>query len=251
MNKKLVLPKGLEQHREVLEKTERAVLTASFESEKPNLTDSKLGGTPYYPSGTHYPLDTNDNPMLLLAQINLSDLPQNDTLPKSGMLQFFIPKDDEVFGWGEGCEADDIKILFHEKIHPDMSQIPPIQWEDNYEEDESYFPVLKETKLCFSKTTEYLNTQVYYYNEIIEDDLPDEDIDEPESHYETKVLGYPGFCQSDPREEGEDREILLLQLVSDNVHVCISDYGIMQFFISTSDLEKLDFSNVLYNWDCY
>ena len=28
------------------------------------------------------------------------------------------------------------------------------------------------------------------------------------------------------------------------------DCGVANFFISRTDLEKLDFSRVLYNWDC-
>ena len=29
------------------------------------------------------------------------------------------------------------------------------------------------------------------------------------------------------------------------------DCGVGNFFINAEDLKRLDFSNVLYNWDCY
>jgi uncharacterized protein YwqG len=33
--------------------------------------------------------------------------------------------------------------------------------------------------------------------------------------------------------------------------VSFGDSGVANFFISPSDLERLDFSRVLYTWDCY
>ena len=43
---------------------------------------------------------------------------------------------------------------------------------------------------------------------------------------------------------------LLLQIDSTN-GVSFGDSGVANFFISPSDLERLDFSRVLYTWDCY
>ena len=43
---------------------------------------------------------------------------------------------------------------------------------------------------------------------------------------------------------------LLLQIDSTN-DVSFGDSGVANFFISPSDLERLDFSRVLYTWDCY
>lgn len=105
--------------------------------------------------------------------------------------------------------------------------------------------------MVFSHHIEYINNQVYDYDEILPEELQDTDIDNPESCYDTKLLGYPGFCQYDPRDIGDGRDVLLFQLVSESKHVSISDYGIMNFFINEHDLKTLDFSNVLYNWDCY
>jgi len=67
---------------------------------------------------------------------------------------------------------------------------------------------------------------------------------------------YPAFTQSDPRQQlpTEDKSyILLLQIDSENnnkIDIMWGDTGIANFFIKRSALEKLDFSDVLYNWDC-
>ena len=58
---------------------------------EPSLTDSKFGGLPYWDLEKEYPTDSKGRKMMLLAQINFSDLSTFDTvLPKEGMLQFFI-----------------------------------------------------------------------------------------------------------------------------------------------------------------
>lgn len=79
-----------------------------------------------------------------------------------------------------------------------------------------------------------------------------------------KLGGYANFTQEDPRYyfNKEEPYVLLLQIVSDNVYVDTymgrrevidilwGDGGIGNFFIKKSALTKLDFSEVLYNWDC-
>lgn len=254
MSQKLVLPNKLEKHREALEKTEREVIIATLAEDKPGITDSKIGGTPYYPEGTEYPLDQEGLPMLLLAQINFSELPKNDKFPKQGLLQFFLPKNDDGFGYVFEDNDHDIKIIFHKEVNVESNQEPPIMWKDMFEDDDEgfYFPVEEEEKLLFTKTTEFINSNVYSFDDEIWNELSEkDDMYEQDNEYDTKLLGYPAFCQQDPREENDGREILLFQLSSETDNVCIGDAGIMNFFISPEDLKKLDFSNVLYNWDCY
>jgi len=44
---------------------------------------------------------------------------------------------------------------------------------------------------------------------------------------------------------------LLLQLDSDDsIDLMWGDSGVGNFFIKDEDLKNLNFSNVLYNWDC-
>ena len=70
-----------------------------------------------------------------------------------------------------------------------------------------------------------------------------------------KIGGYPAFAQDDPREAGTYTE-LLLQIDSDwndeeeDYSIMWGDAGVGNFFISRENLEKLNFEDVLYNWDC-
>ncbi len=43
-------------------------------------------------------MDTDDTPMALLVQINFADVPAHPDLPQKGILQYFIPKQDEYYG---------------------------------------------------------------------------------------------------------------------------------------------------------
>ena len=69
-----------------------------------------------------------------------------------------------------------------------------------------------------------------------------------------RIGGYPYFTQEDPREENSKYDFLLFQLDSDYTDntdkVMWGDSGIGNFFINSERLKKLDFSDVLYNWDC-
>lgn len=72
-----------------------------------------------------------------------------------------------------------------------------------------------------------------------------------------KLGGYPDFTQTDPRGEyaGAFRsyDTLLLQLDGDEEFGLFYSYGdtcVGNFFINKDKLKKLDFSDILFNWDC-
>ena len=71
-----------------------------------------------------------------------------------------------------------------------------------------------------------------------------------------KIGGHPNFVQADPRhqyDKEQEEYILLFQMDTDkssSIYICWGDGGIGNFFIKPSALAKLDFSEVLYNWDC-
>ena len=68
------------------------------------------------------------------------------------------------------------------------------------------------------------------------------------------MLGYPNFTQEDPRSQDSPFNTLLLQIDSMEEEgrnpILWGDCGVANFFIPQADLENLDFSRVLYNWDC-
>ena len=58
----------------------------------PDILDNKIGGTPYIPVGEEYPMDKNNNPMILLVQINLENI-ELDGFPKEGILEVFVDRE--------------------------------------------------------------------------------------------------------------------------------------------------------------
>ena len=70
----------------------------------------------------------------------------------------------------------------------------------------------------------------------------------------SKAGGYPYFTQFDPRSvETSQYDTLLFQLDTDmrkEIGVMWGDAGVGNFFINREALKRLDFSDVLYNWDC-
>ena len=71
------------------------------------------------------------------------------------------------------------------------------------------------------------------------------------------IGGYPIFSQDDPRlnESLSDCDILLFELDSvydkeNDIDIMWGDMGTGSFFITRDKLKALDFSRVLYNYDC-
>ena len=151
-----------------------------------------------------------------------------------------------------------------------------------FPEDESFFPVEKEVALKPVKAAESLSFNDYRFENVFAEKFnqrsPEEpiqslydldinpwDIEEPAckqfiegSGWGHKIGGFPAFTQSDPRDctENADRfDTLLLQIdsgtIDDSHEIMWGVSGICNFFIHSEALRNCDFSEVLYNWDCY
>ncbi|MCI9491478.1 YwqG family protein [Lachnospiraceae bacterium 48-42] len=189
---------------------------------KPQITDSKFGGIPYWNLAMEYPRAKDGSLLMLLAQINLDELNREGKnlggkLPKCGMLQFFIAMDD-VYG------MDDY------------------QFEDCFRKaaETVGWKLTGKKNRCNSFSEEGQN--------ILFEEL------EPSGHW---MLGYPCFTQYDPRE-GDDAKgkysVQLFQMDSDygkeDDYILWGDAGVANFFIREEDLAREDFRDVLYSWDC-
>ncbi len=250
----------------------------------PSLTDSKFGGLPYWDLQKEFPTDSKGRKMMLLAQINFSDLSAFDTiLPKEGMLQFFITVDDDVFGmdFDEPTSQKNFRVVFHDTVNPDVTEAQVQALElVRAEETDDYTPIFRQAALSFRVGTDYMDTSLaefpavfvqavkavtgeeieeenwYQYFEEGTDD--DDYMAEELSGLGHKMLGYPGFIQFDPREDDEELQCydtLLLQIDSDmgedgEDYVLWGDCGVANLFINKEALIKRDFSQILYNWDC-
>ncbi|MDE7478696.1 MAG: DUF1963 domain-containing protein [Lachnospiraceae bacterium] len=249
----------------------------------PSLTDSKFGGVPYWDMQKEYPTDSEGKRMMMLAQINFSQLQEVDTdLPNQGMLQVFITTEDDAFGidFDNPTSQENFRMVYHDEINPNITQeqvraLGIITAEECEDYDT---PIFKQAALAFETGTDYMSSDVadfpsvfaqavkavtgedidpdiwYQYFEGDDDDYLEDEL----QGFEHKMLGYPAFIQYDPRESmeaGEYFDTLLLQIDSDmgndgEDYVLWGDCGIANWFINKEALNKKDFSKVLYNWDC-
>lgn len=251
---------------------------------KPSLTDSKIGGLPYWDLSQPYPADEKGQPMQLLAQINFGVEDMDRPFPKTGLLQFFIGLD-EMFGCNFAYAPDqkNYRVVYHpqidESVTPEQVSVlgapglvddyrtSPLEEElaiyaqraDSSANDRSFVfeEAFRETvkkvmgaDMGEQKSYEFLDEDTY--DELFESFLETDDGCMNGGHW---MLGYPSFTQEDPRSEDSPFDTLLLQIDSmrneeNGYSILWGDCGVANFFIARTNLEKLDFSRVLYNWDC-
>ncbi len=261
---------------EIKTETSKNSLSINISSKKPALLESKFGGTPYLPQDMLPPENSKGEQLKLLAQIDCTELKSLLDFPHVGILQFWVLNDDII-----GCDfanpnvQDNFRIIYHEEIDSSVSEedvlkkiLPP--------EDEDYFPIQGEFSLTFTEESAMMAVDDCGFDDIfstkyknrfhpktiesfceIGDDLYDE-LYQYHSGFGHKISGYPGFTQCDPRENSDDYlkyNTLLLQIDSDydgeTTNIIWGDSGICNFFISKDALKRCDFSDVIYNWDCY
>ena len=263
---------------EIKHRTSTTAYVLAFDSEStPTIFDSKVGGLPYWDPAKTYPTDSKGNKMHLLAQINFDREKVEAPLPQGGMLQFFIGGE-EMYGLDldHPTEQKDWRIVYHEKVDASVTAetveamgIPS----NNGDDEEVDSPVFRSCVFRLVKKETWLTpdhwerfdeltlevakdlfgeTDAESANEVFGEDqyaLLEEEYFYSEN---SQLLGHPFFTQEDVREEGSRYNTLLFQLDSETVDdvVMWGDSGVGNFFINAEDLKRLDFSNVLYNWDC-
>lgn len=250
----------------------------------PCIFDSKFGGLPYWDKSKTYPSDANGNPMILLAQINFDQIHPDAPLPGHGMLQFFIGTN-AFFGldYKRRNVQDTFRVVYHETLDTSISRkdiekmnlldstkeewknFTPVNGEwavkcekqtssmDVYHKhfDQVFWSVAKE--FCSAEEEEYLRNVELEDDEVWE--MLEEEINDSSGGHQ--MLGYPAFVQDDPRTPRNiynKYDTLLFQMDSDfgpqYEYVLWGDSGIGNFFINHEALERKDFSDVFYDWDC-
>jgi len=262
------LPQELKSQNEKILNTQKNFIEVSLKHiENQSFTASKVGGIPYLPVTKKYPLDKKGKPMEFLGQINFKDLPKLEDYPTTGLLQFFISLEDWGINYNNPLESD-IRIVYYEKMEEEIQT----EFEFlNKQRNEGNSPIGKdEFRMNFSNPkTEVVPSRDYRCYRKVEDNfnhyMEFDKFEEPHSeelekaYWKTfssfghKIGGYADFTQQDPRfYENQDYTELLFQLDSDShADILWGDNGIANFFIRKEDLKNKDFSNILYNWDCY
>ncbi|MEG4988105.1 DUF1963 domain-containing protein [Microcoleus sp. BR0-C5] len=274
MNYKLEfrLSPELEKYRERIEATIKPYIEIQIQNnDDVNWWQSKFGGLPYLPKGFEYPKAADGKYLFLLAQINFSEVPSLDGFPDRGILQFYIA-DDDLYGLnlGNGTEVDNptaedrFKIIYFPQ--PDL-QVENIITNYDFLPEPEYFPVQGCCSLQFTKKYAPISTIDYQFTELLgseihelfrNPEIEDEYLEISHS-FGHKIGGYPYFTQDDVRkyssnsDQKQKPDLLLFQMDSDcneTVNIMWGDSGVGNFFIDESALRELDFSKVLYNWDC-
>ncbi|MFR7908478.1 MAG: YwqG family protein [Oscillospiraceae bacterium] len=261
------------------------------ENRKPTLFGSKIGGIPYWDKKREYPKDSDGSKLMLLAQMNLNELPENQMLPRTGILQFFILCD-RNYGMAiqeSGYPNNTYQVVYHEKIDESITEADVLsigikttgdlekENKSVNQQDSNCFPVRGEYAVSFKMEKAYMNDCDVRCDELLHkiaeelgveldsrlefyqmfDEYDKKYVDIHESTYGHRMFGYPHFRQWDPRgvEAADYYDTLLFQLDSDywknQWRILWGDAGVGAFFINSKKLEELDFGDVLYNWDCH
>lgn len=235
---------------------------------------SKIGGEPYLPLTETYPCSSNGNPLMLLAQINFSEMPHLPGYPKEGILEFYIDTTDDTLGFDyENLTIQDgFRVLYFDKVEMDETKLHKdtvkyqhprsMFWAFPLQDDVDY-------SIEFLRGKQYITDRDYrFYDCSFSERYREEDwdklLDDKNCNIfkdtRNRIGGYPYFAQSDPRdhesEEEDEYDMLLLQLQSEmlvdgGINITWGDSGFGSFFIKSKDLENRNFKNVMYYWDCY
>lgn len=235
---------------------EKPCIRIKLTDTKPDIFSSKIGGLGYIPHDENFPVAKEGNQLRLLAQIDCSQV-DFEPFPKSGLLQFWI-LNDEVYGlngYGEDApEAtiqDTFRIIYYPEIDRTVTREEIFQKyiKSEYDEEEENMPIFGEYGMTFAQAQSC--QQPSYQSD---DEIWDEYSKYVDNEPNHQIGGYPYFTQDDPRKENSKYDFLLFQLDSDGTDtgdsVLWGDAGTGNFFINSEKLKNLDFSDVLYNWDC-
>ncbi len=250
-----------------------------------SLEESKFGGFPFVPLGGVIPTNAEGNQLALLAQINCAQLPENNMYPSDGWLQIWC-LEDEMYGfWSDTIQPEtNQKVLYI----PAGTQGEPLErvvamYQPYVSEDCPVWFINEQgaiwgMRLSFTHGQQGITYSDGRFRDLFLDrwnerypeqavenfyDLPDEifenvvDIHDG-SDCAHQLGGYPYFTQYDPRYERDSTELtkyteVLFQIDSQfdtEWDLCWGDAGVRNFFISRENLEALDFSDLLYNFDC-
>lgn len=243
------------------------------------ITDSKFGGIPYIANDSDIPKDSNDMQLALLAQINCTELPENNLYPKVGLLQFWISRN-ENFGLNN---REDYRVKYIKETEDGITNEDVLNKYNLLNEDnnEEYSPFNKKNTsfdLKFEKGMSSITSNDFQFEEVtlqtIQELFPNEDVKDLYDDLEREVFdtlfkafngvnhaigAYPTFTQWDPRNPDEPNayDITLLQVESqwindsNDAQIMWGDSGVANFFINKEKLANLDFEDVLFNWDCF
>ena len=268
----------------------KEVISISTTPNKPvDITSSKFGGTFYLPKNAQIPTNNEGEQLTFLAQINCKELPENNIYPKEGIVQFWIYGGSQQLG-ADFMDFDSInnnknkRVVYYPTIEEYYSEEEINSLYQPKGLDGKVLTPLQNGApfaLSFKVEKQPITVIDYSFNSLFNsawnEKFPSLKIEEEWPEIEelninvfnilekeltelasgTQIGGYGYFTQWDPRSDDHlnDYNVVLLQIDTDygaNEHTIMwGDGGIGNFFIQEDKLKQLDFSSVLYNWDCF
>ena len=246
---------------------------------------SFVGGDSYWSPGGVPVAAEDGSPLYPLVQIRCSEL-NLPGYPTQGLLQFFIGTDD-LYGCdlsasydseaenGNRCvryiptvpaalAADEVVTLPHIERGSGNSGGSGKELFTPFEKDfhgcalraehidQAVHQECDEFEPAYERVIAQFDPAMIEEADYILDDLEQAVIDRMSAESAAssiQVGGYPVFTQSDVRAD-YDNELVLLKVDSTSRVLMWGDSGCADFLIRRNDLERLDFSHVLYTWDC-
>lgn len=227
---------------------------------------TRLFGPAFLKEGEEWPCGSDGKTLDFLAQLDLADCSALEGYPRTGIVQFFIGRDD-LFGANlENLDQGNFLVrlidpgtpgALHASPHKDdfdtsgiddyspsydfEARLRGVALEPQPIIDQMDLSVVDASKRFFALPKEYDLNPLYDAVDAIAMERP------PRHH----TGGYPAFIQSDIREYGKYLECdhVLLRLTSDDL-LMWGDVGECVFMMPGEDLAKGDFSRVVYSWDC-
>jgi uncharacterized protein YwqG len=243
--------------------------------------ESKLRGVPYYPKDKPWPRDVDGKPLVMLVQLDFSEMPALAGYPTEGIVQIYISagyipekqmwgmRNDNAHKTELGRLADQsyFRVIYFPRVSRNAENLitaaPAVEFDEEYS-----FPAMDEARLTFASGWSYVRPEDYRFRRFfgldgaeffgrLEPDKSDvEDAYEKfmgGQQYVARIGGYSRVEQMDPRLEFPDEDWILLFSLDSEGHggyaVGWGDGGVGNFYIRPEDLARRDFSKVIYNWD--
>lgn len=230
---------------------------------QPDLKQSKLAGYPYLPKNELPVSDEKGHPMLLLAQLNFSEIEAPADFPKEGILQFFITQN-----CYENYTLDNYQKLFKIRYYPALQEDNELTTDFAYLKQANFkdFPIKFEQALATYDRAEPVSATDFRLHQFINsarlnETLPHDGRTLNELYLEHflsadhKIGGYPYFIEQDIRQQNvqlQQYDTLLLQIISNDAQqIMWGDSGVINFFINSKMLQQLDFSDVFFHAEDY
>ncbi len=259
-----LVPDILQPYAAAINRTVMPIMGAGFNPQAATQpTGSRLGGRPWWPKGDPYPLDGAGKPLHLLIQINFDEMPRFAPFPEMGLLQLFIGGD-QLYG----ANLDDLKrpTGFKAIYHASVDRAQDTRAGPRTVGKSVHLPLEKPLSpigLEFEPDLMPVDPSDYRFERLLPEIASDEDLAQAYAEWlgsdmapsAIRLGGYPTFSQDDPRAAGAGGskglgDLTLLTLDS-TTGLMWGDAGAAQFLMHEDDLLRLDFSKVVYNWDCY